>query len=125
MQEDSPKGGQGSTAGDEDGRKAAVAAVVAYLAELDEAAQDDDDDLWNEIISNGFEIEIGEDTWQLWFEPEERWTAAHLTYKPEFEGDSKAFGDGDLMGLVGSADLSPEELVRRLITLEFERIDQN
>jgi hypothetical protein len=29
------------------------------------------------------------------------------------------------MGLVGSADLSPEELVRRLITLEFERIDQN
>lgn len=126
MQEDSPKGhsAQGATP-DEDARKAAVAAVVAYLAELDEAAQDDDDDLWNEIISDGFELDIGEDTWQLWFEPQEGWTAAQLTYKPEFEGDAKAFGDGDLMGLVGSATLSPEEVVRRLVTLEFERIDQN
>lgn len=126
MQEDSPKGhsAQGATP-DEDARKAAVAAVVAYLAELDEAAQDDDDDLWNEIISDGFELDIGEDTWQLWFEPQEGWTAAQLTYKPEFEGDAKAFGDGDLMGLVGGAGLSPEELVHRLVTFEFERIDQN
>jgi hypothetical protein len=110
----------------EDERRAAVAAVEAYLAELDEAAQDDDEDVYNDIISSGFELDIGEDTWQLWFEPQEGWTAAQLTEEPEFEGeDSKAFGDGDLMGLVGSVDLSPEELVRRLVTREFERIDQS
>jgi hypothetical protein len=106
----------------EDELTAAVAA--AYLAELDEAAQDDDD-LRNDMINNGFELEIGEDTWQLWYEPREGWTAAQLTDEPEFEGDSKGFGDSDLMGLVGSADLSPEELVRRLVAREFERIDQS
>ena len=109
----------------EDERTAAVAAVAAYLAELDEAAHDDDDDLRNDMINNGFELEIGEDTWQLWYEPQEGWTAAQLTDEPEFEGDSKGFGDSDLMGLVGSADLSPEELVRRLVAREFERIDQS
>jgi hypothetical protein len=110
----------------EDERRAAVAVVEAYLAELDEAAQDDDEDVYNDIISSGFELDIGEETWQLWFEPQEGWTAAQLTEKPEFEEeDSKAFGDGDLMGLVGGTDLSPEELVRRLATFEFERIDQN
>jgi hypothetical protein len=124
MQEDSPKGGRGAPPGDEDAPTAAVAEVVAYLADLDQAAEDDDDDLWNEIISNGLELDIGEDTWQLWYEPKEGWTAAQLTEKPEFEGDEKAFGDGDVMGLVGGADLSPEELVRRLVTLEFERVDQ-
>jgi hypothetical protein len=124
--QEGPKGRseQGPTAGDQAGREAAVAAVATHLAELDEAERDGDDELWNEISSDGFEVEIGEDTWQLWFD-QEGWTAARPTYEPEHPGVSKGFGGGDLMGLVGPVTLAPEEVVRRLVTLEFERIDQN
>jgi hypothetical protein len=46
-------------------------------------------------------------------------------YEPEFPGESKGFGDGDLMGRVGPATLSSEEVVRRLVTLEFESFKEN
>jgi hypothetical protein len=104
---------------DGDGREAAVVVLAAHLAELDEAEQDGDDELWNEISSVGIDVEIGGSTWQLWFD-QDGWTAARPTYEPEHPGVSKGFGDGDLMGRVGPATLSPEEVVRRLVTLEFE-----
>ena len=124
-QHDSPKerSGQRPTP-DGDGREAAVAVLAAHLAELDEAEQDADDELWNEISSVGIEVEIGGSTWQLWFD-QDGWTAARPTYEPEHPGVSKGFGDGDLMGRVGPATLSPEEVVRRLVTLEFESFEQN
>ena len=125
-EQEGPNGhsGQGPTGGGDDGREAAVAAVAAHLAELDEAERDGDDELWNELSSTGIEIKVGADTWELWFD-QDGWTAARPTYEADHPGESKGFGDGDLMGLVGSATLSPEEVVRRLVTLEFERIDQN
>jgi hypothetical protein len=109
----------GTSAADGDRREAAVVAVAAHLAELDEAKQDGDDELWNDISSDGIEVEIGGATWELWF-GQDGWTAARPTYEPEFPGESKGFGDGDLMGRVGPATLSPEEVVRRLVTLEFD-----
>jgi hypothetical protein len=117
MTQESPKGHGGRRPiPDGDGCEAAVA---AHLAELDEAKQDGDDELWNDICSDGIEVEIGEATWELWFD-QDGWTAARPTYEPEFPGESRAFGDGDLMGRVGPATLSPEEVIRRLVTLEFE-----
>lgn len=64
-QQDSPKerSGQRPTP-DGDGRGAA-AVLAAHLAELDEAEQDGDDELWNEISSVGIEVKIGGSTWQL------------------------------------------------------------
>lgn len=88
--------------------------MAAHLAELDEAKQDGDDELWNDISSNGIEVQIGGATWELWF-GQDGWTSARPTYEPEFPGESKGFGDGDLMGRVGPAALSPEEVVRRLV----------
>ena len=116
----SPEGRSGQRpTPDDDGREAAVAAVAVHLAELDETKQDGDDDLWNDISSDGIEVEIGGATWELWF-GQDGWTAARPTYEPELPGESKGFGDGDLMGRVGPATLSPEEVVRRLVALEFE-----
>jgi hypothetical protein len=97
--------------------------VAAHLAELDEAKQDGDDELWNDICSAAIEVEIGEATWELWFD-QDGWTAGRPTYEPEFRRESRAFGDGDLMGRVGPATLSPEEVVRRLVTLEFESFSE-
>jgi hypothetical protein len=51
--------------------------------------------------------------------------AIRPTYEPEFPGESKGLGDGDLMGRVGPATLSPEEVVRRLVSLEFESFEEN
>jgi hypothetical protein len=51
---------------DGDGFEAAIA-VTAHPAELDEAEQDGDDELWNDISSDGVEVEIGETSWELWF----------------------------------------------------------
>jgi hypothetical protein len=123
MQQESPKGHSSQRpipdGGYEAAAAAAAAAVAAHLAELDEAKQDGDDELWNDICSDGIEVEIGEATWELWF-GQDGWTAARPTYEPEFPGESKGFGDGDLMSRVGPATLSPEEVVRRLVTLEFE-----
>ena len=96
-QQESPKGRSGQRPiPDGDGCEAAVAAVAAHLAELDEAKQDGDDELWNDICSDGIEVEIGGATWELWF-GQDGWTAARPTYEPEFPGESKGFGDGDLM----------------------------
>jgi hypothetical protein len=67
---------------------------------------------------------MGGATWELW-SGQDRWTTARPTYEPEFAGESKGFGDGDLMGRVGLATLSPEEVVRRLVTLEFESFEEN
>ena len=92
---------------DGDGFVAAIAAVAAHLAELDEAKQDGNDGLWNDISSDGVEVEIGGATWELWF-GQDGWTAARPTYEPEFPGESKGFGDGDLIGHVGPATLSPK-----------------
>jgi hypothetical protein len=124
-QQESPKGRSGQRPiPDGDGREAAVAAVAAHLVELDEAKQDGDDELWNDICSDGIEVEIGGATWELWF-GQDGWTAARPTYEPEFPGESKGFGDGDLMGRVGPATMSPEEVVRRLVTLEFGSFEEN
>jgi hypothetical protein len=106
-QQESPKGRSGQRPIlDGDGYEAAVAAVAAHLAELDEAKQDGDDELWNDICSDGTGVEIGGAMWEVWFGQDE-WTAARSTYEPEFSGESKGFGD--LMGRVGPAILSPEE----------------
>jgi hypothetical protein len=118
--QESPKGSSGRRpTPDADGREAAVAAVAAHLAELDDAKQEGDDELWNDVSSDGIEVEIGGATWELWFD-QHGWTGARPTCESEFPGESKAFGDGDLMGRVGPARLTPEEVVRRLVTLEFE-----
>lgn len=99
-QQESPKGRSSQRpTSDDDGCQAAVAAVAAHLAELDEAKQDGDDELWNDICSDGIEVEIGGSTWELWF-GQNGWAAARPTYEPEFPGESKGFGDGDLMGRV-------------------------
>ena len=59
-QQESPKGRSSQRpTSDDDGCQAAVAAVAAHLAELDEAKQDGDDELWNDICSDGIEVEIG------------------------------------------------------------------
>ena len=119
-QQESPKRRSGQRPiPDGEGCEAAVAAVAAHLAELDEAKQDGDDELWNDSCSDGVEVEIGGATWELWF-GQDGWTATRPTYEPEFPGESKGFGGGDLMGRVGPATLSPEEVVRRLLALEFE-----
>jgi hypothetical protein len=65
------------------GFEAAVATVAAHLANLDEAKQDGDDELWNDISSDGVEVEVGGATWELWF-GHDGWTAARPTYEPEF-----------------------------------------
>jgi hypothetical protein len=73
-QQESPKGHSGRRPiPDGDGCEAAVAAVAAHLAELDEAKQDGDDELWNDISSDGIEVEIGGATWELWFD-QDGWT---------------------------------------------------
>jgi hypothetical protein len=124
-QQERPKGRSGQRPiPDGDGCEAAIAAVAAHLAELDEAKQDGDDELWNDICGDGIEVEIGGATWELWF-GQDGWTAARPTYEPEFPGESKGFGDGDLMGRMGPATQSPEEVVRRLVTLEFESFEEN
>jgi hypothetical protein len=46
--------------------------------------------------------------------------SARPTYEPGFPGESKTFGDGDLMGRVGPATLTREEVIRRLVTLEYK-----
>lgn len=68
--------------------EAAIAAVAAHLAELDEAKQDGDDELWNDISSDGVEVKIGGATWELWF-GQDGWTAARPTLWPEFPGESE------------------------------------
>ena len=90
-QQDSPKERRSQRpTPDGDGREAAVAVLAAHLAELAEAEQDGDDELWNEISSVGIEVEIGGSTWQLWFD-QDGWTAARPTYEPEHLGVSKGF----------------------------------
>lgn len=89
-----------------------------------EAKHDGDDELWNDICSDGIEVEIGGATWELWF-GQDGWTAARPTYEPESPGESKGFGDGDLMDRVGPATLSLEEVVQRLVTPEFESFEEN
>jgi hypothetical protein len=80
-QQESPKGRSGQRPiPDCDGYEAAVA---AHLAELDEAKQDGNDELWNDICSDGIEVEIGGVTWELWF-GQDGWTAARPSYEPEF-----------------------------------------
>jgi hypothetical protein len=113
-QRESPKGRSGQRpAPDGGGREAAVAAVAAHLAELDEAKQDGDDELWNDISSNGIEVQIGRgDVGTLVRPGRMDFGSADLR--------ARVSGDGDLMGRVGPAALSPEEVVRRLVTLEFE-----
>ena len=102
-EQESPEGSrrQQPTGDDEDGHEAAVAAVAAHLAELNEADRDRDDELWNEISSDGIEVEIGATTWELWFDQyglwfdQYGWTAARPTYEPNNPGNSKGIGGGD------------------------------
>jgi hypothetical protein len=51
------------------------------------------------------------------------WTASRPTQ--ESEVGETAFGEGDLIGTVGWATLSAEEIVRRLDTLELDELRES
>ena len=124
-QQESPKGRTGQRPiPDGDGCQAAVAAVAAHLAELDEAKQDGDDELWNDICSDGIEVRSAGRRGSSGSARTDGLRPGRPT-SPRSRGESKGFGDGDLMGRVGPATLSPEEVVRRLVTLEFESFEEN
>jgi hypothetical protein len=53
------------------------------------------------------------------------WTASLPSDESELQGGSTAFGEGDLIGTVGPETLAAEEIVRRLVTLEFEEFHDN
>jgi hypothetical protein len=110
--------------GNEDGREAAVAVLAAHIAELEEAKRDGANDRLADVSGDGVEVEVGEATWEVWL-GEDGWTASRPTYGSEITGEGMGFGEGDLIGTVDPATLSAEEIVRRLVTLEFDDFQEN
>jgi len=104
-------------------RDRVVAILEEHVREWEDAMREDDDDLLDEIENAGLTVVLGGDTWNLWRKEDEGWSAARPTYGAHYPGAELGFGDGDLIGTVGPASLSPREVVRRLVTLEFETID--
>lgn len=76
--------------------------LAAHIAELDEAKQDGDGDLWDDVSSEGLEVELGLATWEVWL-GDDGWTASRPTSGSEIPGGSTAFGEGDLIETVGPA----------------------
>jgi hypothetical protein len=105
----------------EEERVTAVATLAEHIDELEQAERDGDDDRWDDIANDGVEVVAGGATWELWL-GDDGWTASQPTY--ESETGSPAFGQGDLIGTVGPATLSAEEIVRPLSTLEFDDLTE-
>ena len=105
-------------------REAAVAALSAHIAELDEAKRTGDNDRWDDISGDGVEVVLDGTTWDVWL-GEDGWTASRPSYESEMPGGVVSFGEGDLIGTVGPATLPAEEIVRRLMTLEFDEWQEN
>ncbi len=103
-------------------RAAAVAVLSAHIDELGQAERDRDDDLWNDIANHGVEVVLGGTTWNLSVDGD-GWVAYQSADDPEF--GSEGSGSADLMGTVGPRSLAPEEIVRRLDTLEFDEFEDN
>lgn len=101
---------------------AAVAVLDAHIDELAQAKRDGDDDLWDDIANDGVEVVVGGATWELWLGTD-GWTASRPTYDAEY--GTPGFGEGDLIGTVGPATLSAEEIVRRLDRLEFDELRES
>ena len=100
----------------------AVAILAEHIDELEEAKREGDDDRWDDIASDGVEVVVGGATWDLWLGTD-GWTASRRTQDSEI--GSAAFGEGDLIGTVGPATLSAEEIVRRIDTLEFDELTRS
>jgi hypothetical protein len=118
------EGGTAQPSASEGEREAAVALLSAHIAELDEAKQSDDDDRWDEVASDGVELELAGATWDVWL-GDDGWTASLPTQESEVPGSAMGFGEGDLIGIVGPATLPAEEIVRRLVTLERDEFHEN
>ena len=127
MGERSSKGehtSRGLASGSDAGREAAVAVLGRHIAELDEAKRAGDDDRWDDISSDGVEVVLAGATWEVWLGGD-GWTASRPSSRSEIPGGSAVFGEGDLIGTVGPATLPAEEIVRRLVTLEFDAWHEN
>lgn len=118
------RAGQESVSGSEGGREAAVAVLAAHIADLDEAQRAGDGDRWDDVSSDGVEVLLDGVIWEVWL-GDDGWTASRPSYESEMPGGSPAFAEGDLIGTVGPATLSAEEIVRRLVTLEFDSLQDN
>jgi hypothetical protein len=105
----------------EEERATAVATLAAHIGELEQAKREGDDDRWDDIANDGVVVVVGGATWELWL-GDDGWTASRPTYGSEI--GSPVFGQGDLIGTVGPAGLSAEEIVRRLNTLEFDDLTE-
>lgn len=104
-------------------RERVAAILEEHVREWEEAFREDDDELLDEIENAGLTVMLGGDTWNLWRKEDEGWRAARPTYGAHYPDAEPGFGEGDLIGTVGPASLSPQEVVRRLLTLEFDRLD--
>ncbi len=98
-------------------RALAVAILAGHAEDLEQAERDGDDELWGEIASAIVEVTVGGVAWVVWLD-DEGWTAARPTH--DHCSGSPAFGDGDLMGKIGPAEMS-QEVVRGLDAVEFEQ----
>lgn len=103
-------------------RATAVALLTDYITELKQARSDGDDDLRDDIANDGVEIVLGGTSWDLSLDGD-GWMAAQSGHTSEYGGP--AFGEDDLIGTVGPSSLSPEEIVRRIDTLEFDEFSDN
>ena len=96
--------------------------ITDYIAELKGARRAGDDDLCDDLANNGVEIVLGGSSWDLSLDGD-GWLAAQSGSTSEL--GSPAFGEGDLIGTVGPSSLSPQEIVRRIYTLEFDEFFDN
>jgi hypothetical protein len=98
--------------------------VAAHIAELDKAKRAGDDDRLDDLSSDGIEVVLDGVSWDVWL-GDDGWTASRPSQESEVPSGVLSFGEGDLIGTVGPATLSAEEIVRRLVTLEFESFEEN
>lgn len=103
-------------------RATAVALLTDYITELEQARSDGDEDLCDDIANDGVQIVLGGTSWNLSLDGD-GWMAAQSGHTSEY--GAPAFGEGDLIGTVGPSSLSPEEIVRRIDTLEFDQFFDN
>jgi hypothetical protein len=103
----------------EEERTTAVAILAGHIDELEQAERDGDDVPWDDIASGGVEVIVGGATGELWL--------AHL-WMEGVPADLRVIDRvggvrrGDLIGTVGPATLCADEIVRRLLTLEFDEL---
>jgi hypothetical protein len=95
---------------------------LEHIDELVEARRNGDDGKWDDIASAGVEVVVGGAIWELWFGTK-GWRPSRPTQESEI--GSAGFGEGDLIGTVGPATLSTDEIVRRIATLEFEELTRS